>query len=174
MIGIKRWALPVLVACFIVVSVIEVWLLTWVGTRIGIPWTIAILIAEAVLGAWLLQREGRKAWAALWDALSLGRMPSGQLADAALVLVGGILLILPGFLTDVFGLIFLVPATRPYARRVLGVFLARQSAMSSVLRNGSTSAFHTGTVIDGETVDDPGAPATKPPTATNPQGELPG
>lgn len=170
MITTKRWVLPVLVVGFIVVSVLEVWLLTWVGTRIGIGWTVAILIAEAVLGSWLLQREGRKAWAALWDALSLGRMPSGQLADAALVLVGGILLILPGFVTDVFGLIFLIPATRPYARRVLGFTIARQSAWSST-PSAASSAFNTGTVISGETVDE-APPSPEPPTSPDPRGEL--
>lgn len=170
MIATKRWVVPALVVGFIAVSVVEVWLLTLVGTRIGIGWTVAILIAEALLGSWLLQREGRKAWAALWDALSLGRMPSGQLADAALVLVGGILLILPGFVTDVFGLIFLVPATRPYARRVLGCMIARQSARSSNPL-GAHSAFDTGTVISGETVDDPEADP-QPPTAQDQRGQL--
>ncbi|PFG16651.1 UPF0716 protein FxsA [Propionicimonas paludicola] len=170
MIATKRWVLPVLVIGFIAVSIVEVWLLTLVGTRIGIGWTVAILIAEALLGSWLLQREGRKAWAALWDALSLGRIPSGQLADAALVLVGGILLILPGFVTDVFGLIFLIPATRPYARRVLGCLLARQSAKSGSL-GAANSAFNTGTVISGETVDGP-APSPQPPASPDPRGEL--
>lgn len=167
MIATKRWVLPVLVIGFIAVSIIEVWLLTLVGTTIGIGWTVAILIAEAVLGSWLLQREGRKAWAALWDALSLGKIPSGQLADAALVLVGGILLILPGFLTDVFGLIFLIPASRPYARRVLGYMLARQSVASSGF---GRSGFASGTVISGETVDEP--ERHQPPASPDQRGEL--
>ena len=167
MIATKRWVLPVLVIGFIAVSIIEVWLLTVVGTTIGIGWTVAILIAEAVLGSWLLQREGRKAWAALWDALSLGKIPSGQLADAALVLVGGILLILPGFLTDVFGLIFLVPASRPYARRVLGYMLARQSVASSGF---GKSGFASGTVISGETVEEP--ERRQPPASPDQRGEL--
>lgn len=167
MIATKRWVLPVLVIGFIAVSIIEVWLLTLVGTTIGIGWTVAILIAEAVLGSWLLQREGRKAWAALWDALSLGKIPSGQLADAALVLVGGILLILPGFLTDVFGLIFLIPASRPYARRVLGYMLARQSVASSGF---GRSGFASGTVISGETVEEP--ERHQPPASPDQRGEL--
>jgi UPF0716 protein FxsA len=166
-IATKRWVLPVLVIGFIAVSIIEVWLLTLVGTTIGIGWTVAILIAEAVLGSWLLQREGRKAWAALWDALSLGKIPSGQLADAALVLVGGILLILPGFLTDVFGLIFLIPASRPYARRVLGYMLARQSVASSGF---GRSGFASGTVISGETVEEP--ERHQPPASPDQRGEL--
>lgn len=169
MIATKRWVLPVLVLVFIAVSVAEVWLLTLVGTEIGIGWTVAILIAEALLGSWLLQREGRKAWAALWEALSLGRIPSGQLADAALVLVGGILLILPGFLTDVIGLVFLIPATRPYARRVLGWLIARQSAKGSAPISGSP--FGTGTVIQGETVE-ASDPVRQAPNDPDQPGEL--
>lgn len=169
MIATKRWVLPALVVAFIAVSVLEVWVLTLVGTGIGLGWTVAILIAEALLGSWLLQREGRKAWAALWEALSLGRMPSGQLADAALVLVGGILLILPGFVTDVIGLVFLIPGTRPYARRVLGFLLARQSAKTS--RPLSGSPFNTATVIVGETVDNPDE-RPEPPATPGQRGQL--
>jgi Protein affecting phage T7 exclusion by the F plasmid len=163
----KRWVLPVLVLGFIAISILEVWLLTLVGTRIGIGWTVAILIAEAVLGSWLLVREGRKAWSALWDALSLGRMPSGQLADAALVLVGGMFLILPGFFTDIIGLVFLIPFSRPYARRVLGFMIARQTGASS---SATGPGYTGGTVIPGETVDDPQPGASSP--RTDPRGEL--
>ena len=92
----RRLLLPLLVMGFILISVAEVWLLTAVGSRIGVPWTLAILVAEALVGSWLMRREGRKAWAALSDAYATGKMPTGQLADAALVLVGGIMLILPG------------------------------------------------------------------------------
>ena len=59
MIATKRWVLPALVVAFIAVSVLEVWVLTLVGTGIGLGWTVAILIAEALLGSWLLPRAGR-------------------------------------------------------------------------------------------------------------------
>ncbi|MCB0910568.1 MAG: FxsA family protein [Propionibacteriaceae bacterium] len=158
----RAWLVPVLVAVFILVSVAEVWLLTFVGIRIGIPWTLAILIAGAVLGAWLMHREGNKAWRALVDAYTTGKMPSGQLADAALVLVGGLLLILPGFLTDIVGLICLLPWTRPAARRAIGLVAARQAARSGFDINSVRSPYANGTVVEGETVADPEGPSDPP------------
>ncbi len=159
----RRWVLPALVAVFIVVSVAEVWLLTAVGERIGVLPTLAILVAEAVLGAWLLRREGTKAWKALSDAYGTGRMPTGQLADAALVLVGGIMLILPGFFTDILGLICLLPWTRPFARRLIGFLIARQAARGGFNLGVIRAQYDGGTVIRGETVDDPARQTAKPP-----------
>lgn len=130
--GAYRLILPALVIAFIAISVAEVWLLTVVGSWIGIPWTLAVLIAEALIGSWLLRREGRKSWQALVAAYEAGKMPTGHLADAALVLAGGIMLILPGFFTDVIGLIFLLPVTRPLARRALGWLVARSLAWAGV------------------------------------------
>ncbi len=158
----RPWLVPVLVAVIIVLSVAEVWLLTYVGIRIGVPWTLAILIAEAVLGAWLMRREGNKAWRALVDAYTTGKMPSGQLADAALVLVGGLLLILPGFLTDLIGLVCLLPWTRPTARRAIAVVVARQAARSGFDVNSVRSPYAGGTVVEGETVDGPEEPPEPP------------
>jgi UPF0716 protein FxsA len=151
----RRLLLPLLVLGFIVVSVAEVWLLTAVGSRIGVPWTLAILVVEALIGAWLMRREGRKAWAALTDAYATGKMPTGQLADAALVLVGGIMLILPGFFTDIIGLVCLLPFTRPLARRLIGLILARQVAKSGLDVGVMRARFAPETVIKGETVDTP-------------------
>jgi UPF0716 protein FxsA len=160
----RRWLLPALVVAFIAISVAEVWLLTVVGELIGIWWTLAILVGEAVLGAWLMRREGSKAWRALLDAYSSGRMPTGQLADAALILVGGIFLILPGFLTDLLGLVCLLPWTRPLARRLVGFLIARQAAKRGLDIGTIRTQYGTGTVIRGETVDAP----TQDPTPTSP------
>lgn len=157
----RRLLLPLLVIGFILISVAEVWLLTAVASRITVLATLAILIAEAVVGAWLLRHEGSKAWKALLDAYGTGRLPSGQLADAALVLVGGVLLILPGFFTDLIGLVCLIPATRPFARRVLGALIARHAARSGIDIGVIRAKYGEGTVIPGETVDDPESP---PPT----------
>ncbi|MEQ4722603.1 FxsA family protein [Nonomuraea sp. B19D2] len=106
---------------FLVVPVLEIWLLIQVGSVIGGPATVALLIADSLLGAWLVRREGRRAWQALQEALRSGRMPDRELADAGLVLVGGALLLTPGFFTDVFGFLCVLPFTRPLMRR-LGVW----------------------------------------------------
>ncbi len=159
----SRLLLPVLVVGFILLSVAEVWLLTAVGARIGVLWTLAILVAEASFGVWLMHREGRKAWAALTDAYATGRMPTGHLADAALVLVGGVMLILPGFFTDLLGLVCLLPFTRPLARQLIGLVIARQAAKQGLDLNTLRARFGPGTVIRGETVEDsPVPPAQEP------------
>ena len=116
---------PVLVA-MVALPILEIWLIVQVGQMIGVWWTLAILVGEALLGAWLMRREGTRAWKALNEAFASGKMPTGELADTALVLVGGVLLMLPGFVTDVFGLLFLLPFTRPLARKVLAFCVARR------------------------------------------------
>jgi UPF0716 protein FxsA len=122
--GRRRSLLPLVVVTLVAVPILEVWLLIQVGQQIGVLWTLAILVVEALLGGWLLRREGRRAWSALNESFGTGRMPTRELTDAALVLVGGVLLMLPGFATDVIGLFCLLPFTRPLARRLLGWLVA--------------------------------------------------
>ena len=90
-----------LVVLFLVVPVVEIYVIVQVGQEIGALPTIALLIVESLIGAWLVRREGRRAWEALRTALTTGRLPGGELADAALVLVGGTLLLTPGFVSDI-------------------------------------------------------------------------
>jgi UPF0716 protein FxsA len=153
------WWLPLLLVVLVAVPIAEVWLLIQVGQAIGLLPTVLILVGEAVLGGWLMRREGSRAWAALNGALSSGRMPTGELADAALVLVGGVLLMLPGFVTDVIGFVFLLPFTRPVARRLLAAVVARR-----LQRAGAVTRFGpgTGTVIEGETVEPEGTEGSSP------------
>jgi UPF0716 protein FxsA len=115
----RRVPFWLLVLLFVAVPLAEVYVLVQVGQVIGAWWTVLLLLADGVLGSWLMKREGVKAWRALRDALSAGRMPARELADAALVLVGGVLLVTPGFITDALGLLCAVPLTRPLARAVL-------------------------------------------------------
>ena len=106
---------------------------------------------EAVLGAWLMRHQGARAWTALNDAYSQGKVPTGQLADAALVLVGGVLLIVPGFISDIFGFLFLLPLTRPLARKFIAFFVARR-----INRLGVPVAMaraDRANLIEGETVE---------------------
>ena len=99
----RPWLAPLLLVFFITVPIIEVWLLVAVGQRIGALPTIGLLIAEAFLGAWLMRREGSKTWRALNTAITTGKLPTGEMLDAVLVMVGGVMLMLPGFFTDIFG-----------------------------------------------------------------------
>lgn len=145
--------LAVFLVLLVAVPIFEVWLLLQVADQIGVLLTVGILVVEAVLGGWLMRREGGRAWTALTEAFATGKVPSGELADAALVLVGGLLLMLPGFASDIVGFLFLLPMTRPAARKLVAFFIARRLsrlAVPSPTRPGS------GDVIQGETVPDPG------------------
>lgn len=138
-----RWVLAALAVAALVLIGAEVGLMILIGSQIGWWWVLGIIIATAVLGAVLMNLEGRKAWRALAGAFGSGRMPSGELADAALVLLGGMLLIGPGFISDATGLLLLLPITRPAARSLVAFVIAR------MVPRPPTS------VIEGEVVDDP-------------------
>jgi UPF0716 protein FxsA len=112
------WGWYVFVA-LLVVPVAEIALIVAVGSVIGGWQTLALLLAESALGAYLVKHEGRRSWQALKVALNTGQMPGRELADATLVLIGGTLLLTPGFLTDIVGFFFILPFTRPVTRRWL-------------------------------------------------------
>jgi UPF0716 protein FxsA len=117
------WVLALL---FVVLPVVEIYVLIRIGHVIGGLWTVVLLVADGVFGSWLMKREGTRTWQALREALATRRMPARELADAALILVGGTLLLTPGFVSDVFGLFCVLPFTRPLARRVLTRFVTRR------------------------------------------------
>src|SRR5690349_7997551 len=92
-----------LVALFVGVPLLEIYVIIQVGQAIGAIPTILLLILESAIGAWVVKREGVRAWHTLVNAIRVGQLPTRELADAAIVLVGGVLLLTPGFVTDVFG-----------------------------------------------------------------------
>jgi UPF0716 protein FxsA len=116
----------VLALLFIVLPVVEIYVLIQIGQAVGAWWTVLLLVADGFLGSWLMKREGTRAWAALRQALDQGRMPARELADGALILVGGTLLLTPGFVSDVFGLFCVLPFTRPVARTALTRVVVRR------------------------------------------------
>ena len=117
-----------LVSLFIVVPVVEIYVIIQVGQAIGAVPTVLLLVVESLIGAWIVKREGRRAWEALRDTVRAGTVPGRELIDAALVLVGGTLLLTPGFVTDIFGFFFVLPFTRPVARRLVQVEVNRRAA----------------------------------------------
>ncbi|MGE0067822.1 MAG: FxsA family protein [Solirubrobacterales bacterium] len=112
----------VLIALFIVVPIAELYVIIKVGEAIGIWPTLALLFADAILGSMLLRHQGRGAWRRFNDALSQGRFPGTEVVDGLLIVIGGTLLLAPGFITDIFGLIFLIPPTRAIVRAILKRF----------------------------------------------------
>ena len=108
-----------LLVVFVIVPVVEIWVIVQVGQAIGIVPTLVLLLADAVLGTWLFRREGRKAWDALHDAIAAHRVPAKEVADGALVVLGGAFLLTPGFVTDGVGVLCLLPPTRALLRQAL-------------------------------------------------------
>jgi len=113
---------PILIALFILVPIAELYVIIQVGELIGLWPTLALLLADALLGSFLLKHQGRSAWRRFNEALAQRRFPGKEVVDGALILVGGTLLLAPGFLTDIVGVILLVPPTRALVRRLLRRF----------------------------------------------------
>jgi UPF0716 protein FxsA len=109
----------VLVLVFILVPLAEILVILQVGAVIGGWWTAVILVADSLLGAYLLRVEGRRAWREFRTALEEGRWPGDEVAQGALIIVGGTLLLTPGFLTDAIGFLFLLGPTRRIVSRRL-------------------------------------------------------
>jgi UPF0716 protein FxsA len=145
----RSWPWWLLVAAFLVVPIVEIYVIIQVGQAIGPWWTILLLIADSIFGSWLIAHEGRRAWQALTVALSSGRMPSRELADGALILIGGTLMLSPGFVTDAFGIVLILPFTRPFARAALTRVVGRR--LLNAQRPGPGSQ---GPVVRGEVVDE--------------------
>jgi UPF0716 protein FxsA len=145
----RRFVWWLLVAAFIAVPILEIYVIIQVGQVIGAWWTIALLIADSIFGSWLIRREGRRAWLALTTALESGRMPATELADGALILVGGTLMLSPGFVTDAFGILLILPFTRPIARRLLTRLVGRR--LLNARRPGPGPQ---GPVVRGEVIDE--------------------
>jgi len=111
-----------LVILFIVVPIAELYVIIQVGQAIGVWPTLALLLADALLGSFLLKHQGRGAWRRFNEALAQRRFPGKEVVDGLLIVIGGTLLLAPGFLTDIVGLFFLIPPTRAIARRLLRRF----------------------------------------------------
>jgi UPF0716 protein FxsA len=110
--------LPVIVVLFILVPIAELAVIIKVGGLLGFWWTLALLVADSVLGSMLMRAQGRAAWRRFNAALQSGRVPARETLDGACVILGGALLLTPGFLTDIGGLALLLPPSRAVIRRV--------------------------------------------------------
>ena len=108
-----------LIVLFIIVPIAELALLIQVGSWIGFWPTLALLVLDAVLGSMLMRSQGRAAWRRFNVAIEEGRAPAREALDGVLVIFGGALLLTPGFITDIFGLLFLIPPTRVLVRRLI-------------------------------------------------------
>lgn len=124
--------MAILVALFIIVPIVELYVIIQIGSLIGVWPTIALLLADAVLGSLLLRHQGRGAWRRFNAALAERRFPGREVADGLLIAVGGTLLLTPGFVTDILGAIFLIPPTRALVRRLLRGYMGKRFMVAGV------------------------------------------
>jgi UPF0716 protein FxsA len=129
-----------LIVVFIVVPLAELYVIIQVGQAIGALPTIAILLLDSVLGSMLLRAQGRAVWRRFNEALAAGRMPHREVVDGVLVIFGGAFLITPGFITDVVGVVLLLPPTRALVRARLARRLSRRVSVGVV--DGTATERH--------------------------------
>jgi len=110
--------------------------IVWVAGMIGIPWTILLLFAPCIAGAFVLRYQGRSAWRRFNEALRAGKTPTREVVDGVLVVTGGLLLLIPGFITDIFGLILILPPTRAPVRGLVTAY-----AQSNLVVKVGTTAY---------------------------------
>ncbi len=147
-----------LIALFIAVPIAELAVIIQVGQAIGVWWTIAILVADSVLGSLLMRSQGRAVWRRFNAALQAGRTPAREVADGVLVIFGGALLLTPGFLTDIFGLLFLLPPTRALIRRLFLRGVLRRITVSMTTARMPRSRNGRDDDLEGTAVDVDGRP----------------
>lgn len=111
--------MALLVLLFLVVPVVEIYLIIQVGQEIGALNTVGLLLLISVVGAWLVKREGLGVWRRLNAQLAAGEVPGNEIVDGFLILLAGALLLTPGFVTDAVGLLALFPPTRATVRGTL-------------------------------------------------------
>ena len=127
-----------LVLAFVVVPLVELAIIIQVGQVIGLAWTIALLLADSLLGAWLVRREGTRAWGRFRSALNHARVPTDEVLEGALVLFGGALLLTPGFATDALGLLLLIPPTRALVAATIKRRLGARASVSTMSAGSAT------------------------------------
>jgi UPF0716 protein FxsA len=117
----------VLFLLFLVVPFVELFVLIQVGQAIGVLNTIAVLVVVSVVGAWLVKREGLGTLARARSRIDAGHVPGTELVDGVLILFAGALLLTPGFLSDVAGVLLLFPPARAGFRAAAVRWLARRA-----------------------------------------------
>jgi len=128
--------MALLVVLFIVVPIAELYVIIKVGELIGVLPTLALLLADALLGSLLLRHQGRGAWRRFNEAIAARRFPGREVADGVLIVVGGTLLLTPGFITDVVGLFLLITPTRAISRALLRRYAAARFTVVGVPGRG--------------------------------------
>ncbi|MEC3980670.1 FxsA family protein [Amycolatopsis sp. H20-H5] len=130
---------------YVIAEVAAVWA---VGSAVGVLATIGLLLAGAIFGSWLARREGGKAMRAFVETARAGRNTEKEISDGMLIALGGVLILLPGFVSDVLGLLFLLPPTRAVARKLWLKRMEKRAVMYANRARGPVM------VVDSEVVSE--------------------
>ena len=139
---------------FLVLPIAEIVVALKIASAIGAFATVILLLGGSIVGGAVVRRAGSRAWRELQTAAAAGRPPK-DVVDGAIVLLGGLLLLVPGFITDVAGLVLLVPLTRRFTRWAVAAGVSRRLriARREQRRDPRTRVAY-GDVIEGEVVDE--------------------
>jgi UPF0716 protein FxsA len=166
---------------FVVAPAVEIFVIVEVARWIGVGWTLLALVAGAAVGSYVMRLAGAAGWRALRgqvavdpgaatgspETVVIGRPDPTAAADAALLFLAGLLLFLPGFISDAVGLVLLVPLVRRLVRGATGAWLVRR--FTAVEGPGGTRVWvRNGRVVPGQVVRDDGSPGSGP--GSNPGG----
>ena len=132
---------PLLIVLFITIPIVELFVILQIGEAIGVWWTIGLLIADSILGSMLMRSQSRAAWRRFNETLAAGRPPARETIDGVLIIFGGALLLTPGFVTDAFGLVLLLPPTRAIVRSLLVRRFAGRMVVSATSRRPGQRDF---------------------------------
>ncbi len=144
-----------LLILFITVPVIELFLFMYLGSRIGITPTFAIIVATGFLGAYLTKSQGLKALKNYQDTITQGKLPHEAVLDGLMILVAGAVLLTPGFLTDAIGFTLLVPAARRWVRSLFSQYLKGKISVVGASMGAPVKKESPGVItVEAEVVDD--------------------
>jgi UPF0716 protein FxsA len=162
----------VLLLLFLIVPIIELYVIIQVGSWLGAGPTLALLILVSVAGAWLVKHEGLQVWARFRSQLDRGVVPTNEILDGFLILLAGALMLVPGFVTDIVGILLLIPFTRALARLLLARRFAARLERATVGYGGAARNVASRRVYDVRDVGDVTPPQWRDPSP--PRGELHG
>ncbi len=134
---------PLIFLVLLAMPVVELAVIVRVAEEVGVIETLALLVLISVAGAWLLKQQGLATWRSLQATMASGRVPTKEATDGALILFGGALLLTPGFVTDAFGLVLLLPPTRALVkssfRKLFGAWALRRARRAGVVYDATVT-----------------------------------
>ena len=140
----------------VIVPIVEITLFVQIGGAIGLGWTLLVILATAMFGAHAIRRQGIDALARAQAQMATGKPPVGEIVHGVLILMAGILLLTPGFMTDALGFLLLFPPTRLFVLELAAGFILPKLFSGFSVRRGSTQNPADAKIIDGDyRVEDP-------------------